>query len=133
MGVTILVVAVPEGLPLAITLSLSFSIQRMLDDKNFVKHLDACETMGSATTILCDKTGTLTTNCLTVVQGYMGKTHFSEIQTLPLSDTSKAIIAESISVNSSMTTSLNGKVVTGNKVEGALFLLLQDLNINYQV
>lgn len=59
MGVTILVVAIPEGLPLAVTLALAFSVKRMLSDNNLVRHLDACETMGTATTICSDKTGEL--------------------------------------------------------------------------
>jgi P-type E1-E2 ATPase len=61
-AITILVVAVPEGLPLAVTLSLAFSSFQMSNENNLVKHLDACETMGSATTICTDKTGTLTAN-----------------------------------------------------------------------
>ena len=62
IGVTVLVIAVPEGLPLAITLALAFSVRHMLHDHNLVRHLDACETMGNATAICSDKTGTLTTN-----------------------------------------------------------------------
>lgn len=62
IGVTVLVVAVPEGLPLAVTLSLAYSVKKMMADNNLVRHLDACETMGNATTICSDKTGTLTTN-----------------------------------------------------------------------
>ena len=65
-AITILVVAVPEGLPLAVTLSLAFSSFQMSNENNLVKHLDACETMGSATTICTDKTGTLTANRMTV-------------------------------------------------------------------
>jgi len=61
-AITVLVVAVPEGLPLAITLSLAFSSFQMSNENNLVKHLAACETMGSATTICTDKTGTLTAN-----------------------------------------------------------------------
>jgi P-type E1-E2 ATPase len=57
VSITVLAVAVPEGLPLAVTLSLAFSSQRMTKDQNLVKHLDACETMGCATTICTDKTG----------------------------------------------------------------------------
>ena len=64
--ITIVCVAVPEGLPLAVTLALAFSSTKMMDDANLVKHLDACETMGSATTICSDKTGTLTANRMTV-------------------------------------------------------------------
>ncbi|KAF4667456.1 hypothetical protein FOL47_003588 [Perkinsus chesapeaki] len=67
-GITILVVAIPEGLPLAVTLSLAFAVTKMQKDNNLVKHLDACETMGSATTICSDKTGTLTKNRMTVVE-----------------------------------------------------------------
>lgn len=65
-AITILVVAVPEGLPLAVTLALAFSVQRMLADNNLVRHLDACETMATATTICTDKTGTLTASDMEV-------------------------------------------------------------------
>ncbi|KAH9254565.1 calcium-translocating P-type ATPase, PMCA-type [Batrachochytrium salamandrivorans] len=66
-SVTVLVVAVPEGLPLAVTLALSVSLGRLLEDQNQVKSMESCETMGSATTICSDKTGTLTENRMTVV------------------------------------------------------------------
>ncbi|KAL4386727.1 hypothetical protein GQ457_09G010880 [Hibiscus cannabinus] len=68
VAVTIIVVAVPEGLPLAVTLSLAFAMKKMMNDKALVRHLAACETMGSATSICSDKTGTLTTNRMTVVK-----------------------------------------------------------------
>jgi len=71
IAVTILVVAIPEGLPLATTLSLAFSVMKMQKDNNLVKHLDACETMGSATRICSDKTGTLTQNQMTAVRLYL--------------------------------------------------------------
>ncbi|KAF5785937.1 putative P-type Ca(2+) transporter [Helianthus annuus] len=65
-AVTIIVVAVPEGLPLAVTLSLAFAMKKLMDDKALVRHLSACETMGSSTCICTDKTGTLTTNHMVV-------------------------------------------------------------------
>ncbi|CAI2161661.1 17506_t:CDS:2 [Funneliformis geosporum] len=70
--VTIIVVAVPEGLPLAVTLALAYATTRMLKDNNLVRVLSACETMGNATTICSDKTGTLTQNKMTVVAGTIG-------------------------------------------------------------
>src|SRR5699024_964494 len=70
-GVTVMVVAIPEGLPLAVALALACSVRKMMDDNNLVRHLNACETMGNATTILTDKTGTLTTNRMTVVKAYI--------------------------------------------------------------
>ena len=68
VAVTIVVVAVPEGLPLAVTLSLAFAMKKMMNDKALVRHLAACETMGSSTCICSDKTGTLTTNHMAVVK-----------------------------------------------------------------
>nr|KYP68910.1 Calcium-transporting ATPase 8, plasma membrane-type [Cajanus cajan] len=72
VAVTIVVVAVPEGLPLAVSLTLAYSMRKMMADKALVRRLSACETMGSATTICSDKTGTLTMNQMTVVEAYAG-------------------------------------------------------------
>ena len=74
VAVTIVVVAVPEGLPLAVTLALAFATTRMLRDNNLVRHLQACETMGNATVICSDKTGTLTQNKMSTVAGILGTT-----------------------------------------------------------
>lgn len=74
VAVTIVVVAVPEGLPLAVTLALAFATTRMLKDNNLVRLLRACETMGNATTICSDKTGTLTQNKMSTVAGILGTT-----------------------------------------------------------
>ncbi|KAH0524235.1 hypothetical protein TsFJ059_006767 [Trichoderma semiorbis] len=73
MAITIIVVAVPEGLPLAVTLSLAFATKRMTRENNLVRHLQSCETMGNATVICSDKTGTLTENAMTVVTGALGR------------------------------------------------------------
>lgn len=72
-AITIIVVAVPEGLPLAVTLSLAFATKRMTRENNLVRHLQSCETMGNATVICSDKTGTLTENVMTVVGGALGR------------------------------------------------------------
>lgn len=73
IGVTIVVVAVPEGLPLAVMISLAFSVKKMLIDKNFVKRLSSCEIMGGANNICSDKTGTLTMNKMTVTNIWAGR------------------------------------------------------------
>jgi P-type Ca2+ transporter type 2C len=76
LAISIVVVAIPEGLPLAVTLALAFATKRMTKDNNLVRHLQSCETMGNATVICSDKTGTLTQNEMTVVAGAFGKGTF---------------------------------------------------------
>src|ERR1700704_4295842 len=71
-AITVVVVAVPEGLPLAVTLALAFATTRMLKDNNLVRVLKSCETMGNATTVCSDKTGTLTENKMTMVAATIG-------------------------------------------------------------
>ena len=73
VAITIIACAVPEGLPLAVTISLAYSMQKMMKDNNFVRHLNACETMGSATVICTDKTGTLTQNQMNVEEVIVGQ------------------------------------------------------------
>ena len=85
VAVTIVVVAVPEGLPLAVTLALAFATTRMLKDNNLVRLLRACETMGNATTICSDKTGTLTQNRMSTVAGILGTTVSFGVRRCPLS------------------------------------------------
>lgn len=77
-SIVLIVVAVPEGLPLAVTISLAYSMQSMLKDNNLVRYLAACETMGSATNICSDKTGTLTENRMTITRAWFGGKLFSE-------------------------------------------------------
>ncbi|XP_069946822.1 plasma membrane calcium-transporting ATPase 3 isoform X2 [Cherax quadricarinatus] len=104
IGVTVLVVAVPEGLPLAVTLSLAYSVKKMMKDNNLVRHLDACETMGNATAICSDKTGTLTTNRMTVVQSYIcGEDHKTTPKYESLPHHVAELLIHSISVNSAYT------------------------------
>ena len=76
VGITIIVVAVPEGLPLSVTIALAYSMKKMMEDQNLVRHLAACETMGGATQVCSDKTGTLTQNKMTVVRSlFAGERH----------------------------------------------------------
>ena len=101
VGLTILVVAIPEGLPLAVTISLAYSVKKMLIDNNLVRHLDACETMGNATSICSDKTGTLTTNRMTVVESYIQGNHFKSVPPQgSLGNQCIDLISQSIAINS---------------------------------
>lgn len=100
IGVTIVVVAVPEGLPLAVTISLAFSTKKMLADQNLIRHLAACETMGNATNICSDKTGTLTENKMTVVKGVFADTRHEDVahstRNLKISDKAQHVLLEGI-------------------------------------
>ncbi len=107
ISITVLVVAVPEGLPLAVTISLAFSVKKMLNDNNLVRHLHACETMGNATAICSDKTGTLTTNRMTVVESFLGGTRYNVTPRLEdLPQTMVDLLKVNIAVNSSYTSQL---------------------------
>ncbi|KAM9758852.1 plasma membrane calcium-transporting ATPase 1-like isoform 4-T7 [Menidia menidia] len=139
IGVTVLVVAVPEGLPLAVTISLAYSVKKMMKDNNLVRHLDACETMGNATAICSDKTGTLTMNRMTVVQAYVGEKHYRSV---PDPDVIKPqtleTLVNSISINSAYTSKIlppekeGGQPrQVGNKTECALLGLVLDLKRDY--
>eukprot|EP00529_Nitzschia_sp_RCC80_P005715 CAMPEP_0113460612 /NCGR_PEP_ID=MMETSP0014_2-20120614/11086_1 /TAXON_ID=2857 /ORGANISM="Nitzschia sp." /LENGTH=1038 /DNA_ID=CAMNT_0000352289 /DNA_START=357 /DNA_END=3473 /DNA_ORIENTATION=- /assembly_acc=CAM_ASM_000159 len=98
IGVTIVVVAVPEGLPLAVTISLAYSTKQMLYDQNLIRHLAACETMGNATNICSDKTGTLTENRMTVVRGVFADQADNKCLDAPgISKAAKEVILEGIS------------------------------------
>uniref|UniRef100_A0A8C2EXB5 Calcium-transporting ATPase n=1 Tax=Cyprinus carpio TaxID=7962 RepID=A0A8C2EXB5_CYPCA len=140
IGVTVLVVAVPEGLPLAVTISLAYSVKKMMKDNNLVRHLDACETMGNATAICSDKTGTLTMNRMTVVQAYMGDTHYKSIpEPEAINSETLELLVNSISINSAYTTKIlpsekEGGLPrhVGNKTECALLGLVLDLKRDYQ-
>ncbi|XP_070997033.1 plasma membrane calcium-transporting ATPase 1 isoform X1 [Oncorhynchus clarkii lewisi] len=140
IGVTVLVVAVPEGLPLAVTISLAYSVKKMMKDNNLVRHLDACETMGNATAICSDKTGTLTMNRMTVVQAYVADKHYRNVpepQLIPASIMD--ILVLGISVNSAYTTNIMSPEKegglprqVGNKTECALLGFANDLKRDYQ-
>ena len=97
IAVTILVVAVPEGLPLAVTISLAFSVMKMMKDNNLVRHMDACEVMGTCTTICSDKTGTLTENRMTVVASWFGGKATESMQQVGTPDGMDAKLKQTLS------------------------------------
>ncbi|XP_016151296.1 plasma membrane calcium-transporting ATPase 3-like isoform X4 [Sinocyclocheilus grahami] len=140
IGVTVLVVAVPEGLPLAVTISLAYSVKKMMKDNNLVRHLDACETMGNATAICSDKTGTLTTNRMTVVQIYVGDQHFRDISRPDqINPKTLELITSAIAVNCAYTSKIMAAdkegglpKQVGNKTECALLGLVLGLKQDYQ-
>ena len=130
IAVTLIVVAVPEGLPMAVTLSLAYSMQSMLKTNNLVRKMHACETMGATTVICTDKTGTLTQNKMQIY-----KTNFYDLQDdqhLNDSEICKLIV-EGMAVNStaSLDFSQDTPTVIGNPTEGALLLWLHKNGINY--
>lgn len=127
IAVTLVVVAVPEGLPMAVTLSLAYSMRRMLKTNNLVRKMHACETMGAATVICTDKTGTLTQNKMQVAHAdFYGMDKGSDIE---------FIVREGIAVNSTaqldMTDPANPQPL-GNPTEGALLLWLAKQGVSYR-
>ncbi|CAK4193166.1 unnamed protein product [Aphanomyces euteiches] len=157
IGVTIVVVAIPEGLPLAVTISLSYSTKKMLNDNNLIRVLAACETMGNCTSICSDKTGTLTENRMTVVELWTQGKHFDEVaikNPLAMDRRFFDILAAAVCVNSTAqliektpSASLvahatgdakisgapsNAPIVQGSKTEGALLLWLQIQGTKYK-
>ena len=129
-SVTIVVVAIPEGLPLAITLGLAFAMRKMMADQNLVRRLEACETMGSATQLNADKTGTLTQNRMTVTDAYLGGTQYDSVPPKDISDEFAALLAESVCVNSdaNLAHNENGTIDhIGSKTECALLQMVEDL------
>ena len=128
LAVTLLVVSVPEGLPMAVTLSLAYSMRRMLKTNNLVRKLHACETMGATTVICTDKTGTLTQNRMRV----------ASMQFYPVEGFTQqqcdALVREGMAVNSTASLDLSRKddpQPIGNPTEGALLLWLHDNGCDY--
>ncbi|OXV10462.1 hypothetical protein Egran_01773 [Elaphomyces granulatus] len=150
IALTVLVIAVPEGLPLAVTLALAFATTKMLRDNNLVRVLKSCETVGNATTICSDKTGTLTQNKMMVVAGTIGyNSLFSDrdsaslpaidpataiqIEGVPtaecvqrLSGDVKSILKQSITINSSAFEDEDGSSFIGSRTESALLMFARD-------
>ena len=121
IAVTLVVVAVPEGLPMSVTLSLAFSMRKLMKSNTLPRTMHACETMGAASVICTDKTGTLTKNMM-------------EVTDVKLGNTNDKLLAEMIAVNTTANLDFtNGKSikVIGNPTEGALLLWLNGKGIDY--
>ncbi|KAI9168440.1 plasma membrane calcium [Blastocladiella emersonii ATCC 22665] len=147
-GVTVIVVSVPEGLPMAVTLSLGYATIRMLKDNNLVRVLSSCETMGGATTICSDKTGTLTQNKMTVVQGsfFNGGVVFETQEQLrprlmapEIPAAARQVLTQSVNINSTAYEGVDEaglKILVGSKTECALLefssLLSTSFNLDRQ-
>ncbi|EYU26420.1 hypothetical protein MIMGU_mgv1a024499mg [Erythranthe guttata] len=136
-AVTIVVVAVPEGLPLAETLTLAYSMKKMMADKALVRRLSACETMGSATTICSDKTGTLTLNQMTVVEAYVGKKKMDPPEDgAQLHATISSLLDEGLAQNTSCSVFLSNEgamEVSGSPTEKAVLQWGVKLGMKFDV
>lgn len=149
MSVAVVLVSIPEGLPLAVTISLAYSTKKMCQDNNFIRVLAACETMGNVTDICSDKTGTLTENLMTVVEAWLADQKYGQRAwdsickgTGPDSlvpENIQRIIAENVCVNRTaylVDKETLGKesirpTVIGNKTEGALLLMARKWGYDY--
>lgn len=144
LGITIIVVSVPEGLPLAVTLALAYSVGKMKDEHNLVRQLDSCETIGGANNICSDKTGTLTKNEMTVTgiytenRMYVDVTNWNNIlynTVQTISSGTKRRICENICINSTAFVThdpITGKAKhMGNATECALLSFAYSLGVNY--
>mmetsp|Transcript_25699 Transcript_25699/g.71910 ORF Transcript_25699/g.71910 Transcript_25699/m.71910 type:complete len:1007 (+) Transcript_25699:267-3287(+) len=136
LGITVVVMAVPEGLPLAVTIALAYSMTKMLQDNNFVRVLSACETMGGATAICSDKTGTLTENRMTVVEGWFGGKKVNRVPEI-------ADVGEAMRENLTVGVSTNSKAMlidgqqgrtdfVGNRTECAMLMMIRNWGADYR-
>lgn len=125
IAITLIVVSVPEGLPMSVTLSLAYSMRKMAKQNNLVREMDACETIGAATVVCSDKTGTLTMNLMTVREA-----HFPGLETEGTNAPIFPLLAEAVAANSTADLDENGKVL-GNVTEGAMLMYLRDQKTSY--
>lgn len=135
-AVTIVVVAIPEGLPLAVTLNLAVSMKRMMRDNAMVRKLSACETMGSATTICTDKTGTLTLNQMQVTEFWLGKEQIEKGKSFEIATDVIELIQEGVALNTSgevfMSSSATLPEISGSPTESAILLwAVSDLAMDF--
>ena len=125
IAITLIVVAVPEGLPMSVTLSLAYSMRKMAQQNNLVRQMDACETIGAATVVCSDKTGTLTMNLMTVREA-----HFPGVAEQGAAAPVFPLLTEAVAANSTADLDESGKVL-GNVTEGAMLMYLRDNGASY--
>ncbi|KAL0488924.1 hypothetical protein AKO1_009094 [Acrasis kona] len=137
LSVSLVVAAVPEGLPLAVTISLAYSTKKMLRDNNLVRNISACETMGSATTICSDKTGTLTTNRMTVSEAWICGANYKILKKRPsIREQCMDILCDAIAINSTANILQQEEarpIYMGNPTECAMLMMLdKNFGTSYQ-
>ncbi|KAJ6241004.1 cation transporting atpase [Anaeramoeba flamelloides] len=136
IGITIVVVAVPEGLPLAVTISLAYSMKKMMRDNNFVRRLESCETMGNATCICSDKTGTLTQNQMNIVKGMIfGENHSKMPDSTEILGKWRDKLIEGIALNTRAFVQQyrsNLTQIVGSQTEAGLIRLLIDWGVDFE-
>ena len=132
--------AVPEGLPLAVTIALAYSVGKMKDENNLVRYLQACETMGGADNICSDKTGTLTKNIMAVNKMFVNEKTIEDIKKGCISEESAWLLSVSSAQNSNanpeFTLNQDGSILRsnqiGNKTECALLEMAYNLGYNFK-
>jgi magnesium-transporting ATPase (P-type) len=135
ISVTIIVVAVPEGLPLAVTIALAFSVNKMKDENNLVKQLQCCEVMGGATNVCTDKTGTLTQNIMSVASLFIANKTLERENIVYVDKDIMSYFCQAACINSGafpVKDKVSGKYIqVGNKTECALLELADQAGFDY--
>ncbi len=133
LAVVIIVVAVPEGLPTSVAMSLALAMRKMTRANSLVRKLIACETIGSATTICTDKTGTLTKNQMEVVRNSLAAADgLADITGLPQSPAGWLVLTSAVNSTANLEQKEDKLVVIGNSTEGALLRWLNDAGVDYE-